>query len=159
MAKATFAAGCFWGIEQIFQHMPGILSTQVGYTGGRSSNPTYEQVCSHTTGHAEAIEIIFDPEIISYDRLLKFFWQSHDATDQNRQGINHDYQYRSAVFYHDEQQKEIALQLKRQLEAKDKLLKLLVNDIVPATIFYPAEAYHQQYYEKHAIPYLKKKEL
>lgn len=139
MEKATFAAGCFWGIQHKFDQLEGVVSTQVGYTGGHKDKPTYEEVCSDTTGHAEAIEITFDPDKTSYNALLKAFWGMHDPTTKNRQGLDVGSQYRSAVFYHNEEQKQLAEKLKPEKA---------VTEIMPASKFWPAEKYHQKYYEK-----------
>lgn len=139
MDKATFAAGCFWGVEDKFRKLNGVISTQVGYTGGHTENPTYEEVCSDETGHAEAVEITFDPEKISYKELLFIFWRTHNPTTLNRQGFDVGSQYRSAIFYHNDEQKHLALESKPQNA---------VTEIVPSTKFWRAEEYHQQYYEK-----------
>ena len=139
MDKATFAAGCFWGVEDKFRKLNGVISTLVGYTDGQTENPTYEEVCLDTTGHAEAVEIIFDPEKISYEELLSVFWKIHNPTTLNRQGFDVGSQYRSAIFYHNDEQKKLALESKPQ-DA--------VTEIIPATKFWHAEEYHQQYYEK-----------
>ena len=139
MDKATFAAGCFWGVEDKFRKLAGVISTQVGYTGGHTENPTYEQVCSDKTGHAEAVEITFDPEKISYKELLDVFWRIHDPTTLNRQGFDVGSQYRSAIFYHNDEQKKLALETKPENA---------VTEIVSASKFWRAEEYHQLYYEK-----------
>lgn len=139
MDKATFAAGCFWGVEHKLRKLKGVISTQIGYTGGYTENPTYKEVCSDETGHAEAVEINFDPEKISYKELLAVFWSIHDPTTLNRQGFDAGSQYRSAIFYHNEEQKKLALATKPQNA---------VTEIVPATKFWRAEEYHQNYYEK-----------
>lgn len=149
--KGTFAAGCFWGVEAEFRKLPGVLATRVGYTGGTDPNPTYEQVCSHTTGHAEAVEVEFDPAKISYEKLLEVFWSFHDPTQLNRQGPDVGEQYRSAIFYHDDAQQLAATRLKEALEKSGQVRKPIVTQIVPATIFYPAEDYHQQYLEKRGL--------
>jgi len=146
MEIATFAAGCFWGVEAAFQKIKGITKTTVGYTGGKTKNPTYEQVCTNKTGHAEAIQIMYNPEQIKYDRILETFWSIHDPTQLNRQGPDIGTQYRSAIFYHSEEQKKIAEQSK---ESKQKQYnKKIVTEIIPAQEFYPAEEYHQKYLEK-----------
>ncbi|HIH12348.1 TPA: peptide-methionine (S)-S-oxide reductase MsrA [Candidatus Woesearchaeota archaeon] len=143
---ATFAAGCFWGVEEAFAHLQGVLSTTVGYTGGKIKSPTYRQVCSDTTGHAEAVEIKFDPTIVSYEKILDIFWSIHDPTTLNRQGPNYGSQYRSAIFFHNKQQQKAALLSKEK--AQTKYGKPIVTQIIPATAFYPAEEYHQHYLQK-----------
>jgi len=145
---AIFAAGCFWGVEANFRKVKGVLSTRVGYTGGQFINPTYKDVCSHKTGHAEAIEITFDPSIVSYDELLEVFWTIHDPTTLNRQGPDIGTQYRSAIFYLNLNQKEKAESSKAKLEASKRFKRPIVTQIVPASDFWEAEEYHQQYTEK-----------
>jgi peptide-methionine (S)-S-oxide reductase len=147
--KATFAAGCFWGVEAVFRETPGVLATTVGYTGGFTENPTYEQVCSHTTGHAEAVEVEFDPVQISYEKLLDVFFGSHDPTQMNRQGPDIGDQYRSAIFTHDDEQAAAAAASK-EAHAKD-FARPIVTEIKPASTFYPAEDYHQRYLEKRGM--------
>jgi peptide-methionine (S)-S-oxide reductase len=149
MNKATFAAGCFWGVEEAFRRVPGVVATTVGYTGGTFENPTYEDVCSDRTGHAEAVEVEFDPARVSYETLLDVFWRSHDPTTLNRQGPDVGSQYRSGVFYHTPEQKAAAEASKAALEASDRLRRPIVTQIVPAGTFYRAEEYHQQYLAKH----------
>lgn len=149
--KATFAAGCFWGIEAAFREIPGVISTKVGYTGGTLTNPTYKDVCTGTTGHAEAVEIEFEPEVISYEKLLKVFWKIHDPTLLNRQGPDIGTQYRSAIFFHTPEQETIAKESKEKLEIYGNIKSKIVTDIVPAGEFFCAEEYHQKYYEKHGI--------
>jgi peptide-methionine (S)-S-oxide reductase len=144
--EATFGAGCFWGVEAAFRQLDGVTRTRVGYTGGTLDNPTYEDVCSHTTGHAEVVEVTYDPERISYDELLKAFWGKHDPTQLNRQGWDVGDQYRSVVFFHDQEQQEAALQSKAREQAR--LSAPIVTQIEPAETFYEAEDYHQQYLEK-----------
>ncbi len=151
MEKATFAAGCFWHVEETFRHLKGVLSTTVGYTGGTTINPTYEDVCTDTTGHAEVVEVTFDPNKISYKELLTVFWDVHDPTTKNRQGPDIGNQYRSAIFYHTEEQKKQAEQSKKNLEKTGKYKKKIVTEITQATTFYPAEEYHQQYLQKHGL--------
>ncbi|MGH9528472.1 MAG: peptide-methionine (S)-S-oxide reductase MsrA [Terriglobales bacterium] len=151
MAKATFAAGCFWGVEATFRQLPGVSSTRVGYIGGNSANPTYKDVCTDTTGHAEAVEVDYDPEEISYDRLLEVFWENHDPTQLNRQGPDFGKQYRSAIFFHDAQQETAAKASKEALEKSHRFSKPVVTQIVPAVTFYEAEDYHQQYLEKRGL--------
>lgn len=150
MHKATFAAGCFWGVELKFSEIPGVLKTRVGYTGGHTVNPTYEQVCNGDTGHAEAIELEYDPFVITYIDLLDIFWNMHNPTTLNRQGPDIGTQYRSAIFYHNEEQKTAALNSKLELEESGILNKNpITTEITRATVFYPAEEYHQKYLEKH----------
>ena len=144
--KATFGAGCFWGVEAAFRQLDGVTSTRVGYSGGTLENPTYEDVCSHTTGHAEVVEVTYDPERISYEDLLGTFWGKHDPTQLNRQGWDIGDQYRSVVFFHDEEQREAALRSKEAEQQRHK--KPIVTQIEPAQTFYEAEDYHQQYLEK-----------
>ena len=148
---ATFAAGCFWGVENIFRQIPGVISTRVGYTGGHTTDPTYQQVCTDKTGHAEAIEIIFDPAKVSYQELLKVFWDNHDPTTLNQQGPDIGTQYRSVIFYHNQQQAEIAQLSRQELEKTHRFTNPIVSEIIPAMVFYPAEEYHQNYCEKHGI--------
>jgi peptide-methionine (S)-S-oxide reductase len=145
---ATFGAGCFWGVEAAFRGMKGVLDTAVGYTGGHQENPTYREVCSDTTGHAEAVQITFDPAQISYDDLLRIFWKSHDPTQRNRQGPDVGSQYRSAIFYHSAEQKAIAEKSKAELENSGRFSRPIATEIVPAQTFWRAEEYHQQYLEK-----------
>ena len=147
--KATFAAGCFWGVEAAFRETPGVLGTTVGYTGGFTKDPSYEQVCSHTTGHAEAVEVEFDPDQISYDKLLDVFFSIHDPTQMNRQGPDIGDQYRTAIFVHDDEQATEA-EASKEKHAKD-FARPIVTEITPATTFYPAEDYHQRYLEKRGM--------
>jgi len=146
--KAIFAAGCFWGVEANFRKIEGVVSTRVGYTGGNFSNPTYKKVCSHKTGHAEAVEITFDPSKVSYDDLLEIFWSIHDPTTLNRQGPDIGDQYRSAILYLNEEQKEKAESFKAKIEASKRFKNPIVTQIVSASDFWQAEEYHQQYVEK-----------
>jgi peptide-methionine (S)-S-oxide reductase len=148
LEKATFAAGCFWGVEAAFRQIPGVVATRVGYTGGHTENPTYERVCSHTTGHAEAVEVTFDPDRVSYEQLLNVFWTKHNPTTKNRQGLDIGDQYRSAIFFHSPEQQEAAERTKKAEQAKVHWPKKIVTEIVPASEFYEAEDYHQQYLEK-----------
>ena len=147
LQRATFAAGCFWGIEAAFREIEGVVRTSVGYTGGSTVDPTYEQVCSDTTGHAEAVEVWFDPTIVSYDELLNLFWSIHDPTSRNRQGWDFGSQYRSAIFFHDAEQETLATASRDRRQAGSS--KQIVTQIVAAAPFYDAEDYHQRYFEKH----------
>ena len=149
MQKATFAAGCFWGVEDAFRQVEGVTSTRVGYTGGFVANPSYEQVCTDRTGHAEAVEVEFDPAQISYEQLLDVFWREHDPTQLNRQGPDHGSQYRSAIFVHDDDQRIAALASKARAQAT--LPRPVVTDITDAPDFFEAEEYHQQYFSKRGI--------
>jgi len=151
MAKATFAAGCFWGVEATFRQLEGVISTRVGYSGGHLDKPTYEDVCTDGTGHAEAVEVDFDPTKISYDKLLEVFWDNHDPTQLNRQGPDWGTQYRSAIFFHSPEQETAAKASKDTLEKSRRYSKPIVTQIVPATTFYEAEDYHQQYLEKRGL--------
>jgi len=151
MEKATFAAGCFWGVEHTFRQIPGVVSTRVGYTGGKTDNPTYKEVCTNGTGHAEAVEVEFDPTRVKYTDLLKVFWENHDPTQLNRQGPDWGTQYRSAIFYHSAEQAAQAEASKKALEDAHRYSKKIVTQIVPAVMFYPAEDYHQQYLEKRGM--------
>jgi peptide-methionine (S)-S-oxide reductase len=144
--KATFGAGCFWGVEAAFRQLDGVTKTEVGYEGGMLERPTYEDVCSHTTGHAEVVEVTYDPERISYDELLDVFWHKHDPTQLNRQGWDVGDQYRSVVFVHDEEQRAVAEESKEREQARHR--RPIVTVIEPAQTFWPAEDYHQQYLEK-----------
>jgi peptide-methionine (S)-S-oxide reductase len=151
MATATFAAGCFWGVEAAFRQVPGVTATRVGYTGGTTTNPTYKQVCTDRTGHAEAVEVSYDPARVSYDDLLRVFWETHDPTQRNRQGPDIGTQYRSAIFYHDPEQEAAARASKERLERSGVHKRPIVTEIVPAQTFYQAEDYHQQYLEKRGL--------
>ncbi len=146
--RATFAAGCFWGVEDAFRRLDGVSSTRVGYTGGDVPDPSYEEVCSDSTGHAEAVEIEFDPTTISYAALLARFWTIHDPTTPNRHGLDVGSQYRSAIFFHNPTQEALARSAKAKLEREGRFRRPIVTEIVPATTFYSAEDHHQQYYEK-----------
>jgi peptide-methionine (S)-S-oxide reductase len=146
---ATFAAGCFWGVEAAFREIGGVLSTTVGYTGGHTADPTYEQVCTGTTGHAEAVQIEYDPEVVTYPELLQVFWFCHDPAQLNRQGPDVGTQYRSAIFYHDERQAEQAHASMQERQVQIDFT--IVTQIEAVTRFYPAEEYHQQYFEKRGI--------
>lgn len=151
MEKATFGAGCFWGVEEAFRQTPGVTSTAVGYAGGTLQNPTYEQVCTGRTGHAEVVQVEFDPQQVSYEQLLQVFWKNHNPTQLNRQGPDIGTQYRSAIFYHSPQQKEVAEQSKQQLETSGQFNRPIVTQIEAASEFYRAEEYHQQYLEKRGM--------
>ena len=152
MEKATFAAGCFWHVEEEFRNVKGVIDTKVGYTGGNVKNPSYEKVCTDATGHAEAIEVTFDPKIVSYEKLLEVFWRTHDPTQFNRQGPDVGSQYRSAIFYHDEKQKKAAISSMEALQKSEKYKnKKIHTQIAKAEKFYPAEEYHQKYFQKHKL--------
>ncbi|HWH57811.1 MAG TPA: peptide-methionine (S)-S-oxide reductase MsrA [Terriglobales bacterium] len=151
MAKATFAAGCFWGVEATFRQIPGVISTRVGYTGGDFANPTYKDVCSDRTGHAEAVEVEFDPSKVNYEQLLNVFWENHDPTQLNRQGPDYGSQYRSAIFFHSPEQEHAARISKQNLQNSGQFHRPIVTQIVPAVTFYEAEDYHQQYLEKRGL--------
>ena len=148
--KATFAAGCFWHVEEIFRKTGGVKSTQVGYSDGATKNPTYEDVCTDTTGHAEAVEVDYDPQEVSYEVLLKIFWNNHNPTTLNRQGPDVGKQYRSAVFFHTPEQRKAAIEMKEKFNpiAREKFQSDIVTEIKPASDFYRAEEYHQQYFAK-----------
>lgn len=146
--KATFGAGCFWGVEARFIKVEGVIDAVSGYSGGITDNPTYKQVCTNKTGHAEVVQVTYDPSIVSYEDLLEIFWNIHNPTTLNRQGWDIGTQYRSVVFYHNEEQKEKALRLKEKLDKSGKYRKPIVTEIVPLNKFYRAEEYHQRYYEK-----------
>ena len=149
---ATFAAGCFWGVEAAFRKAPGVKSTAVGYTGGTLPNPTYENVCSDRTGHAEAVRVEFDPDEVSYDRLLEIFWSEHDPTTRNRQGPDVGSQYRSAIFYHTPAQRDAAVASRDKEQTSGRHAgRTIVTEIAPAPEFYRAEEYHQQYFEKRGV--------
>jgi peptide-methionine (S)-S-oxide reductase len=148
MEKATFAAGCFWGVEATFRRTRGVGSTAVGYEGGHQENPTYQQVCTGRTGHAEVVEIDYDPDVVSYEELLEVFWDSHDPTTLDRQGPDFGSQYRSAIFFHDPKQQRGARISKEKREASGRHRSPIVTEIVPATAFYRAEEYHQHYLEE-----------
>jgi peptide-methionine (S)-S-oxide reductase len=150
MATATFAAGCFWGVEQRFAALPGVTSTEVGYTGGTTENPTYKQVCGNATGHAEAVRLEFDPQRISYEELLAAVFGMHDPTQWNRQGPDFGSQYRSAVFFHDEEQEKAAQAAIEQLTESGVYKRKIVTQVVPAGPWWRAEEYHQKYFQKHA---------
>jgi peptide-methionine (S)-S-oxide reductase len=146
--KATFGAGCFWGVEETFRNLKGVVSTAVGYAGGTKQNPTYEDVCTDKTGHAEVVEVDFNPDEISYDQLLEVFWSNHNPTTLNRQGPDVGTQYRSAIFYHSPEQKAAAEASKERLQNSGKFPRPIVTQVEPAGNFWRAEEYHQQYLKK-----------
>ncbi len=148
---AIFAAGCFWGVEEMFRKLDGVLETSVGYTGGMTDAPTYEEVCSSATGHAEAVKIVFDPTKISYEALLQMFWDNHNPTTPNQQGPDFGSQYRSVVFYENDEQRKAAELGKEKVEKSGRWKKPVVTQIVPAQTFFPAEDYHQQYLKKRGL--------
>ena len=149
--KATFGAGCFWGVEVAFREVKGVTDVAVGYSGGNMENPTYRDVCTGRTGHAEVVEIQYDPAQVSYEGLLGVFWENHDPTQLNRQGPDTGTQYRSAIFYHTEEQRKAAEESKRALEESGRFRRPVVTVIEPASAFYPAEEYHQQYLAKRGL--------
>ena len=148
-ALATFAAGCFWGVEEAFRHVPGVKDVAVGYVGGKTDHPTYRDVCSGTTGHAEAVQVEFDPAEVSFETLLETFWNIHDPTTANRQGPDVGTQYRSAVFTHDEEQRGTAVASKEIANKSGRFRRPIVTEITPASTFWQAEEYHQRYLQKH----------
>ena len=149
--RAVLAGGCFWGMQDLIRKQPGVISTRVGYTGGHTDDPSYYDVCSDTTGHAEAVEVEYDPARVSYDQLLDVFWQEHDPTQLNRQGPDVGSQYRSAIFFHSPAQQTAALASKEALEKSGRYRRPVVTEILPAVEFYKAEDYHQQYLEKRGL--------
>ncbi len=149
--KATFGAGCFWHVEDLLSKTKGVKSTKVGYIGGQLPNPTYEDVCTDKTGHAEAVEVEYDPDEISYEALLDVFWNNHNPTTLNRQGPDVGIQYRSAIFYHNDEQKEIAEKSKQPIDKSGQFKNPIVTEIVPTPTFYDAEEYHQKYFKKHGL--------
>ncbi len=151
--KATFGGGCFWCMQHPFEELRGVMSTTVGYTGGHKENPTYEEVCAGDTGHTEAIEILYDPSLINYSKLLDVFWKNIDPTTLNKQFADDGTQYRTAIFYHNEEQKQLAESSKKEMEMSGIYDKPIVTEITPATTFYKAEEYHQKYYEKCPVRY------
>jgi peptide-methionine (S)-S-oxide reductase len=153
LAKATFAGGCFWCMEHPFDSLEGVVSVMSGYTGGTKKNPTYQEVSAGGTGHTESVQIVYDPAKIGYRKLLEVFWHNIDPTTPNRQFCDAGNQYRSAVFYHDEEQKRLVEESKRELERTKPFRGSIVTEIAPASVFYPAEEYHQQYYKKNPVRY------
>jgi peptide-methionine (S)-S-oxide reductase len=151
MEKATFAAGCFWGVEEAFRRAKGVKSTTVGYSGGKVESPDYHSVCSGTTGHAEAVQVEYDPDEVTYDQLLDAFWANHNPTTPNRQGPDVGEQYRSAIFFHTPEQETAAKASKEKLDESGKLRKPIVTEITPASTFWRAEEYHQRYLEKRGL--------
>jgi len=147
MAVATLGNGCFWCTEAVFDELRGVQSATSGYSGGAVKNPSYKEVCTGRTGHAEALQIIYDPKVVSFEKLLEVFWQTHDPTTLNRQGADVGTQYRSAIFYHNEEQRKIAEDLKKKLDASGAFNSPIVTEITPFANFYPAEDYHQEYYK------------
>ena len=145
---ATFGAGCFWGVEAAFRRVPGVVDAVSGYSGGHAENPTYKEVCTDRTGHAEVVQVTFDPARVSYEQLLEVFWKIHDPTQVNRQGPDFGRQYRTAIFYHTPEQQALALKSKQALEASGKLQRPVATEITPAGTFWRAEEYHQRYLEK-----------
>lgn len=153
LATATFAGGCFWCMEAPFDKVPGVKSTTSGYTGGTKPNPTYEEVSSGSTGHAEAVQVVYDPSKVSYAQLLQIFWHNVDPLTANAQFCDHGHQYRTAIFFHDAEQQRLAEESKRQIEASGRFKAPIVTELVPASTFYPAEDYHQDYYQKNPVRY------
>ena len=151
MNKATFAAGCFWGVEAAFRRVPGVQATSVGYSGGSLQNPSYEDVCTGKTGHAESVQIEYDPARVTYEQLLEMFWETHDPTQMNRQGPDVGTQYRSVIFYHTPEQRVAAEASKQALERSGRHRRPIATEIREADVFYPAEDYHQQYLEKRGL--------
>ena len=151
MEKATFGAGCFWGVEAAFNNIAGVIETAVGYSNGHTENPTYKDVCTDTTGHAEVVQIAFDPEKLSYQRLLEVFFKLHDPTQVNRQGPDFGKQYRTAIFFHSPEQEATARKVKAEFEASKKFARPIATEISPASTFWRAEEYHQRYLEKRGV--------
>ncbi|MBH8582906.1 MULTISPECIES: peptide-methionine (S)-S-oxide reductase MsrA [Thermoactinomyces] len=151
MALATFGAGCFWGVEEVFRQIPGVKNTTVGYMGGTTENPTYEEVCTDQTGHAEVVQVEYDPEQVTYEDLLNVFWNNHNPTTLNRQGPDVGTQYRSVIFYHTDEQKQAAEASKKQLDQSGKWKDPIVTQIEPAGTFWRAEEYHQRYLQKRGL--------
>jgi len=151
LMEATFAAGCFWHVEDAFMQIKGVVKTEVGFMGGRTSNPSYKQVCTKTTGHAEVVHLLFDPKVVSYDKLLDVFWSIHDPTQVNRQGPDVGDQYRTAIFYHDDVQRGQAEASKARLQSSGRLARPIATEITKASTFWRAEEYHQKYFQKHGL--------
>ena len=151
MEKATFGAGCFWGVQTTFDQVPGVIETSVGYEGGSLERPTYQQVCTDRTGHAEVLEITFNPEQVDYQKLLEIFFEAHNPTQLNRQGPDHGTQYRSVIFYHSPEQQRAATAIIARLTAARRFPQPIVTQVVPAATFWPAEEYHQKYLEKRGM--------
>ncbi len=149
LQEATFGAGCFWCVEAVFEELKGVKSVEAGYAGGHVKNPSYKEVCTGNTGHAEVARIVYDPEVITFEDLLQVFWHSHDPTTKNRQGADVGTQYRSVIFYHNDEQKESAERLLQEIDGSDLWQDPIVTDIEPLSNYYPAEDYHQNYFEKH----------
>lgn len=148
---ATFAAGCFWHVEEAFRPLAGVVKTEVGFMGGTTESPTYEQVCTNKTGHAEVAQVTYDPSVVTYEALLRKFWETHDPTQRNRQGPDVGTQYRSVIFYYTPEQEAAAIKSKVELEESGKYKKPIVTEMVPASTFYPAEEYHQKYLAKRGL--------
>ena len=148
---ATFGAGCFWGVEATFQRVPGVIDTAVGYSGGDMPSPTYKDVCTDETGHAEVVQVTFDPAKVSYEQLLDIFWQAHDPTQANRQGPDFGTQYRTAIFFHSPEQEAAAKKSRAALDASGKFKRPIATEITQASTFYPAEEYHQKYLQKRGV--------
>jgi peptide-methionine (S)-S-oxide reductase len=151
MEQATFGAGCFWGVEETFRHVEGVVDTAVGFMGGKTANPSYKQVCYENTGHAEVVHVTYDPARVSYEKLLEVFWNAHDPTQLNRQGPDFGTQYRSVIFFHTPEQEAAARASKQQLEASGRVRRPIATQIVPAAEFWRAEEYHQQYLAKRGV--------
>jgi peptide-methionine (S)-S-oxide reductase len=151
MEKATFGAGCFWGVEESFRQLSGVAETEVGYLGGHTNNPSYKDVCTDETGHAEVVQVTYDPAKISYEQLLDVFWSAHDPTTLNRQGPDEGTQYRSAIFFHSPEQERVARASKEKVQASGKFRRPIVTEITPASTFYRAEEYHQKYLAKRGV--------
>lgn len=151
MEKATFGAGCFWGVEESFRQLSGVAETEVGYLGGHTNNPSYKDVCTDETGHAEVVQVTYDPAKISYEQLLDVFWSAHDPTTLNRQGPDEGTQYRSAIFFHSPEQERVARASKEKVQASGKFRRPVVTEITPASTFYRAEEYHQKYLAKRGV--------